>query len=79
MALLDENRLLPIDPTTRTIARDLYEGVKALPIISPHGHTDPCWYAENAPFPDPGRLTKHEAPQVAHDLAYRLAKNANRL
>jgi glucuronate isomerase len=56
MALLDENRLLPIDPATRTIARDLYEGVKALPIISPHGHTDPRWYAENASFPDPAQL-----------------------
>lgn len=56
MALLDENRLLPIDPTTRTIARDLYEGVKALPIISPHGHTDPRWYAENASFADPAQL-----------------------
>src|SRR3954467_11358095 len=27
-----------------------------LPIVSPHGHTDPRWYAENAAFPDPARL-----------------------
>jgi glucuronate isomerase len=30
--------------------------VRDLPIVSPHGHTDPRWYAENAPFPDPARL-----------------------
>ena len=22
--------------------------------MSPHGHTEPRWYAENLPFPDPG-------------------------
>jgi len=27
-----------------------------LPIISPHGHTDPRWFAENKPFPDPAAL-----------------------
>jgi glucuronate isomerase len=30
--------------------------VRHLPIISPHGHTDPRWYAENEAFPDPARL-----------------------
>jgi glucuronate isomerase len=34
----------------------LYDTVKDLPIISPHGHTDPRWFAENEPFPDPARL-----------------------
>ena len=56
MAILDDNRLFPTDPTVRALARDLYEGVKDLPIISPHGHTDPRWYAENASFPDPAQL-----------------------
>ncbi len=27
-----------------------------LPIVSPHGHTDPQWFADNKPFPDPARL-----------------------
>jgi glucuronate isomerase len=27
-----------------------------LPIVSPHGHTDPQWFAENRPFPDPATL-----------------------
>lgn len=56
MALLDENRLLPVEPTVRRLARDLYESVRALPIISPHGHTDPRWFAENNRFPDPAHL-----------------------
>ncbi|MCI5077964.1 glucuronate isomerase [Oricola sp.] len=56
MAMLDPDRLLPNNPATRRIARRLYEGVADLPIISPHGHTDPRWFAENEPFPDPARL-----------------------
>jgi glucuronate isomerase len=34
----------------------LYETVRDLPIISPHGHTDPRWFAENKPFPNPAAL-----------------------
>jgi glucuronate isomerase len=56
MALLDEDRLFPTEPAVRHIARDLYDGVRHLPILSPHGHTDPRWFAENDPFPDPARL-----------------------
>jgi glucuronate isomerase len=56
LALLDENRLFPLEPTTRAVAADLYKTVKNLPIISPHGHTDPRWFAENSPFPDPAQL-----------------------
>jgi glucuronate isomerase len=47
---LHPDRLLPTDPAVRTIARRLYESVAGLPIISPHGHTDPAWFAGNAPF-----------------------------
>lgn len=45
---LDPDRLLPVDPATRGIARALYAQVAALPIISPHGHTDPSWFATNS-------------------------------
>jgi glucuronate isomerase len=54
--LIHEDRLFPADPAACVVARRLYDHVKALPIVSPHGHTDPRWYAENAPFPDPARL-----------------------
>lgn len=56
MSLLHPDRLFPADPATRGVARRLYETVAGLPIVSPHGHTDPRWYAENQPFPDPSTL-----------------------
>ncbi len=54
--LLSEDRLLPADPGERAIARRLYGRVRALPIISPHGHTNPAWFADNEPFADPSSL-----------------------
>ena len=56
MPLLHDDRLFPVDPGARSVARRLYNEVRDLPIISPHGHTDPAWYAENEPFPDPATL-----------------------
>lgn len=47
---LHEDRLFPSDPTQRAIARRLYAQVEGLPIVSPHGHTDPAWFAGNASF-----------------------------
>lgn len=47
---LHPDRLFPADGATRKIARALYGRVKNLPIISPHGHTDPAWFADNQPF-----------------------------
>ena len=38
------------------MAAKLYETVRDLPILSPHGHTDPRWFAENKPFPNPAAL-----------------------
>jgi glucuronate isomerase len=54
--MLNDDRLFPTDPATRAIARRLFDTVRALPIISPHGHTDPRWFAENKAFPDPAQL-----------------------
>jgi glucuronate isomerase len=56
MALLHEDRLFPAEEGTRAIARRLYTGIKDLPIISPHGHTQAAWFARNQPFPDPVAL-----------------------
>ncbi|MCA8901275.1 MAG: glucuronate isomerase [Hyphomonas sp.] len=53
---LHEDRLFPSDPVQRGIARELYASIRGLPIVSPHGHTDPSWFAGNAPFPDPTNL-----------------------
>lgn len=54
--LLHPDRLLPADPGTRRIARDLFEAVEHLPIVSPHGHTDPRWWGENPAFDNPAEL-----------------------
>ena len=53
---LDPDRLFPVEERSRDIARGLYASVQGLPIISPHGHTDPRWFADNQPFDDPARL-----------------------
>ena len=53
---LHPDRLFPSDPTTRAIARALYATVKDLPIVSPHGHTDPRWFAYDQPFANPAEL-----------------------
>jgi len=49
---LDPDRLFPIEPKSRALSQALYDQVRDLPIISPHGHTDPSWFADNAPFED---------------------------
>jgi glucuronate isomerase len=53
---LHEDRLFSSDPGERAIARRLYAEVRELPIVSPHGHTDPAWFADNEPFADPAAL-----------------------
>jgi glucuronate isomerase len=49
---LHPDRLLPPDPRIRAVARELYASVADLPIVSPHGHTDPAWFGRNEPFRD---------------------------
>lgn len=56
MAKLDPDRLFPLDDRSRGLARALFDTVKGLPIISPHGHTDPRWFAQNDAFSDPAQL-----------------------
>lgn len=54
--MLHPDRLFPSDPAARLIARDLFTRVERLPIVSPHGHTDPRWWGENAAFANPAEL-----------------------
>ncbi|MBN8647319.1 MAG: glucuronate isomerase [Caulobacterales bacterium] len=48
--VFSEDRLFSPMDVERKIARDLYEAVRDMPIISPHGHTDPSWFSENKNF-----------------------------
>ncbi|MGN6376856.1 MAG: glucuronate isomerase, partial [Sphingomonas sp.] len=47
---LDPDRLFSADATQRGLARALYQGVADLPIVSPHGHTDARWFADDQPW-----------------------------
>jgi len=53
---LHPDRLFPADPATRALARRLYATVEDLPIVSPHGHTDPQWFADDTPFANASAL-----------------------
>lgn len=54
--VLHADRLFSSEPRQRDVARAIYATVKDLPIISPHGHTDPQWYADNDPFSNASAL-----------------------
>jgi len=54
--LIHQDRLFPAEASTRKIAKALYEQVRTLPIVSPHGHTQAAWFAKNEPFPDQAKL-----------------------
>ena len=54
--LLHDDRLFPADPDSRSIARRLYASIRPLSIVSPHGHTQAGWFAQNLPFPNPAGL-----------------------
>ncbi|MDC3002495.1 glucuronate isomerase [Paracoccaceae bacterium] len=56
MPLLHKDRLLPQTEVTLSLAREFYQSIAKLPIISPHGHCDPVWFSKNKRFPDPAQL-----------------------
>ncbi|MFK7836468.1 MAG: glucuronate isomerase [Sulfitobacter sp.] len=37
-------------------ADTLYQGIRDLPIVSPHGHCDPAWFGQNKAFANPAEL-----------------------
>ncbi|WP_028745586.1 glucuronate isomerase [Rhizobium mesoamericanum] len=72
---LHPDRLFPADPATRAIARELYETVRALPIVSPHGHTEPSWFADDKPFEDASSLLvipDHYLFRMLHSVGVKL-------
>lgn len=50
--------------TLSDAALDIYEGVRDLPIVSPHGHCKSEWFAENRPFANPAELFVMADPVV---------------
>ncbi len=54
--MLHPDFLFPAETGARGVARRLYGEVAALPIVSPHGHCDPAWFATDRAFADPASL-----------------------
>jgi glucuronate isomerase len=54
--LLHPDRLFPAEPGARALARELHAEIAHLPILSPHGHTDPSWFSGNACFGNASEL-----------------------
>ncbi len=70
------DRLFPAEPQTRAVARRLYEQVRDLPILSPHGHVPPEWIAQDIPFSDPTSLLlspDHYVNRILHGQGVDLA------
>ncbi|SHE25280.1 glucuronate isomerase [Actinomyces glycerinitolerans] len=68
---LNPDRLLPADPATRAVARELLAEVADAPIISPHGHVPPEWLAQDVSFADPTSLLltpDHYTNRLLHSL-----------
>ena len=75
---LHPDRLFASDPVQRDIARTLYAAVADLPIVSPHGHTDPHWFATDAAWENAAELllTGQHRDDQAETLLFRLLRGA---
>ena len=73
---LHPDRLLGNEPQVSAIAHDLYESVKDLPIISPHGHVPVEWLASEYHFKNPTALfitPDHYVTRLMHAHGVKLA------
>ena len=53
---IDPDRALPADPATRGIAREIYNAITVLPIVSMHGHVEADVFVDNDFFGNPSEL-----------------------
>jgi glucuronate isomerase len=73
----DPDRLLPGEPATRAVARELYDSIADAPLISPHGHVPVEWLADDLPFADPTSLLishDHYVTRLLHASGVDLAR-----
>jgi len=72
---LSPDRLLPTEPSTRSVARRIHDAVRDLPIISPHGHVDARVLLDDQPFLDPATLfvtPDHYVTRLLHAAGFDL-------
>jgi len=75
---MNPDRFFDPDPTQRAIARELYAGVAALPLICPHGHVDPRMFAdpdvrrrvESILHPAITQRVREDFARLAHPIVY---------
>ncbi|WEV53153.1 glucuronate isomerase [Bifidobacterium sp. ESL0704] len=75
--VLSPDRLLPAEGLPLRVARELYESVEDLPIISPHGHIPIEWFAEDKHFANPTDLfitPDHYVTRVLHGQGVPLSR-----
>ena len=53
---LHPDRFFDSDAAVRRAARELYEEIRGLPLVCPHGHVDPSLLSEDRAFPEPAAL-----------------------
>jgi glucuronate isomerase len=53
---LHPDRFFDAEPSVRRVARALYEEMRGLPLVCPHGHVDPSLLSEDRAFPEPAAL-----------------------
>jgi glucuronate isomerase len=74
---LPPDRLLPADPGTRAIAREILAGISDLPLVAVHGHVDAAVLAADRPFRDPAALfvtADHYVLRVLHSVGVPLGE-----
>ncbi len=74
---LNPQRLFPAEPTVRAVTEELYDSVKDLPIVSPHGHVDLQLLVKNEPFKNPADLFiyfDHYVTRLLHTQGYDLSE-----
>ena len=54
--VLHKDRFFNPNSEVREVAQKLYNRIKDLPIVCPHGHVEAKLFAENKPFPNPSEL-----------------------
>ncbi len=67
--MLDPNCFFSVEPAAHELVRELFDQVSALPIVSPHGHVDPCLFNDpNATFGSPADLFIFQDQDVKRQL-----------
>ena len=60
--VLDPDRYFSAVPSVRSVARTLYESIRNLPLVCPHGHVPPALLS------DPGARLRHRPSFLSYPI-----------